>query len=98
MTQVRRTVSLSRELDVNLSFIARQRGESLSALLEMLLREHPLVDKEIQDGRLEDSFEDFGIRPRKGTRVHEMLTARSPPPSSSGAAPPTPRKKGAAHP
>ena len=98
MTQVRRTVSLSRELDVNLSFIARHRGESLSALMEMLLREHPIVSKQIEMSRFEDSIDDYGLRPRKGTPMYEMLTRAPVQASASGEAPPKTRRKGAAQP
>lgn len=98
MTQVRRTVSLSRELDINLAELARKRSESLSALLETLLREHPLVVKEIEFTRLDTSISDFGARPFKGSALYEAATARLQQASSSGEGSPKTRRKGAAHP
>lgn len=98
MTQVARTVSISMELDVNLRVLMRKRNESLSSLVELLLREHPLVDKEIQQGRLEDSIEDFGIVPRKGSPLRDLMEARMKEDAASGAAPPKPRRKSAVRP
>ena len=98
MTQIRRTISISRELDVNLEIIARRRQESLSALIEVLLREHRLVDREIQQGRLEDSIDDFGIVPRKGSPERELMEARTKESAASGGESPKPRRKGAARP
>jgi len=98
MTQVRRTVSLSQELDVNFAILARRRNESFSSLLEMLLREHPLVAKEIEHGRLEESIEDFGIVPRKGSPLRELMEARMRDASASGGESPNKRRKGASQP
>jgi hypothetical protein len=98
MTQVRRTISLSQELDVNFAILARRRNESFSSLLEMLLREHPLVSKEIEHGRLEESIEDFGLVPRKGSQLRELMEARMREAAASGAESPNRRRKGATQP
>lgn len=98
MTQVRRTVSLSLEFDVNFAILAEKRSESFSSLLEMLLREHPLVIKEIEAGRLEESIEDFGIIPRKGSPAREALDARMKEAAASGGESPKSRRKGAPQP
>lgn len=98
MTQIRRTISWSRELDVNLSVLSSKRHESLSALLEMLLREHPLVNAEIEQGRLEDSIEDFGLVPRKGTAMRELMESRMREAGASGGESPNKRRKGGAQP
>lgn len=98
MTQVRRTVSLSHELDVNVAFLSKKRRESYSALLEMLLREHPLVNKEIEQGRLEDSIEDFGLIPSQRSPLRAVMAARLKEADASGGASPKTRKKGATQP
>jgi hypothetical protein len=98
MTQVRRTLSWSRELDVNLNVLARKRHESLSALLEMLLREHPLVNREVEQGRLEDSIEDFGLVPSTRSPMRAIMEARMKEADASGEGSPKTRKRGASQP
>lgn len=98
MTQVRRTISISHELDVNLDFMAGDRQVSLSALVEMLLREHSLVDKQIQLSRLEDSLEDFGVVPSKTGPLRHIREAGPAPHAASDGASPKPRRKTAARP
>ena len=98
MTQVRRTVSLSEELAIVTNQMAFDRHESLSAFFEMLLREHPLVAKQIELVRMDAELEDYGVRPRKGTRGYELMLRHLTPASASGEEPPKPRRKGSAHP
>ncbi len=45
------TLSTSPELLAALDALAARRGESRSALVEMLLREHPLVAQAVRQGR-----------------------------------------------
>src|SRR5262245_43075998 len=98
MTQVRRTVSLSVELAAVLNQMAFDRKESTSALIEMLLREHPLVARDVDLMRMEADIEDFGVRPRKGSPLYELMTRPRPTASASDAEPPKTRRKGTAHP
>ena len=98
MSQIRRTVSLSRELDGALGFLARQREASLSSFVELLLREHPLVHREIETGRMEDKLTDFGLVPSKGSALRASMEGRMKQASASGAGSPRTRRKGAAHP
>jgi hypothetical protein len=98
MGQIRRTVSLSTELHDAVSLLAADRGESFSAVVEMALRENPLVRDSVELVRMEAKIEDYGIRPGKDTpfrsRVLENLKAAS----ASGESPPKPRRRGAVRP
>ena len=52
MPVARRTVSITSELDSALNFLLKLRGEDRSRLIETLLRESPLVQRQIQKERL----------------------------------------------
>jgi hypothetical protein len=56
MVVARRCLSLSIELDSALLVLSIQRRESISSVVEMLLREHPLVHDGIEIGRMEESL------------------------------------------
>lgn len=47
----RMTVSVSDELVQALDALAKRRNESRSSLVELLLREHPLLARQVQVGR-----------------------------------------------
>ncbi len=90
MTVVRRCVSLSFELDQALVSLATSRRESVSALVETLLREHKLVRDDIELGRLEMALPDGPwALPGPGSHLREILKEAEAKASTSGAKPPS---------
>ena len=73
MSQVRRTISLSVELDDALVALALGRGESVSALLETLLREHGLVRHSVEMGRLEPKGVGVMAAPGRMSRLRKPI-------------------------
>jgi hypothetical protein len=98
MSATRRTISLSLELDAAICGLASERGESVSALVETLLREHALVQDSIELGRMEAKIVDFGIRPGKNSPLRKVFEEALKRPSPSGEAAPKTRRKEAARP
>ena len=65
MPVARRSISLSFELDQTLGAIALQKRLARSKVIELLLREHPLVKDTIEDIRLEERVSVFAVRSNK---------------------------------
>lgn len=95
MTAIRRCVSLSPELDGALMALGATRNESVSALVETLLREHPLVRESVEMGRLEAALPDGPWAfPSAGSPLRAILKEAAAKASASGARPPSrPRRK-----
>ena len=88
MTAVRRCLSLSPELNGALLALGATRSESVSALVETLLREHALVRKSIELGRLEAALPDGPWAFPGPGPLREILKEAAAKASSSGAKPP----------
>ena len=94
MTAVRRCLSLSFELDQSLVILAAARQESVSAMVETLLREHALVRKDIELGRLELALPDGPIAvPGRSSSLRSLVKAPSSKSSASGGESPNPARR-----
>jgi predicted transcriptional regulator len=91
------SISLSWEVDQALDLVAASTGRSKSAVIEMLLRENALLQKELEIVRLEEP-ENLGVVPSREFR--EWLNARraAEAAGSSGGAGPTPALRKARRP
>jgi hypothetical protein len=74
MVVARRCLSLSFELDSALLILSIQRRQSISAVVEMLLREHALVRREIELVRMERDLP--AVMAASGKRVRRKPAAK----------------------
>lgn len=96
MTTARRCVSVTGELNGALIGLAFRRKESVSSLVETLLREHPLVREEIEGARLEAKLPDIIAVPGPNSPLRNVIKPAPRRASSKGGAAPTPPRKRAA--
>ena len=81
MSTSRRCVSLTPELDGALMGLAWSRRESVSALVETLLREHALVREEILLARMEEKLPDIIAVPGRKSPLRKAIKVASKRPS-----------------
>jgi hypothetical protein len=76
MPVARRSISISFELDESLEVIAIHKQLPKSKVIEMLLREHPLVRKQVELGRLEENISVFAVSSRHHLPRAKRVKAR----------------------
>jgi hypothetical protein len=81
MTVARRCLSLSIELDSALLTLSLERSQSISSVVEMLLREHPLVREGIEIDRMERHMP--SVMAASGRRLRKKATFRAAPPRAA---------------
>ena len=81
MPAVRRTLSLSMELDDALVALSLGRGESVSAMVETLLREHGLVHEAVEIGRLELKAPNLAAVPARSSSLRKSVKVAAKRPS-----------------
>ena len=65
MPVARRSISLTLELDQALYVLSLRKRLPISKVIEILLREHPLVQREVETGRLEEGISVFAVSSRQ---------------------------------
>jgi hypothetical protein len=81
MTVARRCLSLSIELDSALLTLSLQRRQSISSVVEMLLREHALVREGIEIDRMERQMP--SVMAASGRRLRKKASIKAAPQRAS---------------